>query len=359
VGIFVWTTNGTPVQTNIQTSATTNLPPTQSSAPITWALVVNSSPSLFSDSYVAASGDLVSGTLAGTVGRAPVVFTAEEENAAALLEAALVARTHVAMYLGPTAAEAISFTGNFSSSNWSLSVTGQYAGTPLLLSYSGVFDASTSLGNLVATGTIGSAAFSASGSWSFQNPGTNGVTMQWGCPPGQSCAPGMAPMDTVITLSNGQQIKRDSFTLKSWEYDTNAMLWRDVGIFVWTTNGTPVQTNIQTSATTNLPPTQSSTPITWALVVNSSQSLFSDSYVAASGDLVSGTLAGTVGRGPGLTVTYSAGSLVISWSDPLGVLETAQDIAGPWLEVAGATSPYAVVPHSQTRQFFRLAVLPP
>jgi hypothetical protein len=43
----------------------------------------------------------------------------------------------------------------------------------------------------------------------------------------------------------------------------------------------------------------------------------------------------------------------LSWSSADAVLESAMQLSGPWLEVAGASNPYPVVT-DQPARFFRL-----
>ena len=47
------------------------------------------------------------------------------------------------------------------------------------------------------------------------------------------------------------------------------------------------------------------------------------------------------------------GELIITWGDAEARLQSAPSVAGPWTDVAGATSPSAVIP-DQGQAFFRL-----
>ena len=52
--------------------------------------------------------------------------------------------------------------------------------------------------------------------------------------------------------------------------------------------------------------------------------------------------------------TGAGGTLSLSWT--FGVLQQADVLAGPWTEVAGAVSPYAVTPTGVGQKFFRVKV---
>lgn len=59
---------------------------------------------------------------------------------------------------------------------------------------------------------------------------------------------------------------------------------------------------------------------------------------------------------PGLVASHSSTNIVVSWISSCGlqVLLEADDLAGPWTEAIGATSPY-VVAALDTRRFYRLS----
>src|SRR5262249_37662038 len=54
-----------------------------------------------------------------------------------------------------------------------------------------------------------------------------------------------------------------------------------------------------------------------------------------------------------ITVQYSSNQVLLSW--PGGILQAATQATGPYSDVVGASSPYAVNP-SGPRQFFRVRV---
>ncbi len=55
-----------------------------------------------------------------------------------------------------------------------------------------------------------------------------------------------------------------------------------------------------------------------------------------------------------LTSTYSAGNLILSWSNPAFTLQTATNVTGPYLPISGATSPFTNNTTTNAAGFFRL-----
>jgi fibronectin type 3 domain-containing protein len=61
----------------------------------------------------------------------------------------------------------------------------------------------------------------------------------------------------------------------------------------------------------------------------------------------------TVNPAAALSIQSSDGNLILNW--PFGTLQSATNIAGPWTDVAGATSPYTITPDpSQPQVFYRI-----
>jgi hypothetical protein len=58
-----------------------------------------------------------------------------------------------------------------------------------------------------------------------------------------------------------------------------------------------------------------------------------------------------VGGGAGLTITRSGGNVTLTWS--AGTLQQSTNVAGPYLDVTGSTSPYNL-PATNGAAFFRL-----
>jgi hypothetical protein len=53
-----------------------------------------------------------------------------------------------------------------------------------------------------------------------------------------------------------------------------------------------------------------------------------------------------------MSVSMEDGNMIVSWTEP-GILQEAAKVTGPWNNVAGADSPYAVAPDSRT-MFYRI-----
>lgn len=61
---------------------------------------------------------------------------------------------------------------------------------------------------------------------------------------------------------------------------------------------------------------------------------------------------------PTMSIQASGGQAVISWSPAGGTLQSSANVAGPYSDVAGASSPYTVNLNSAPQQFFRVHVSP-
>jgi hypothetical protein len=74
------------------------------------------------------------------------------------------------------------------------------------------------------------------------------------------------------------------------------------------------------------------------------------------GGTSSSTVLVTVGSVPPipLNAQFSAGRLVMSWTNPAYVLETSTNVAGPYVTIPSATSPYTNVVGTNPAGFFRL-----
>lgn len=53
-------------------------------------------------------------------------------------------------------------------------------------------------------------------------------------------------------------------------------------------------------------------------------------------------------------ISQPENALYMMWDDPAGVLQTATDLAGPWLNLDGVPSPYINTDYTETRRFFRV-----
>lgn len=105
-------------------------------------------------------------------------FTPAEESVEALYEAVLMSSSKLLQEFGP-ADSALSFSGTFSGSGWSATLSGHYAGQPVDLSFSGTFDAATHAGSFTSAGTYGDGIWTGSGSWSYVQVDPMNLDMSW------------------------------------------------------------------------------------------------------------------------------------------------------------------------------------
>ena len=118
---------------------------------------------------------------ASAVAPAPVPvtgFTPAEESVEAFYEGVLMSASQLLQEFGPADA-ALSFSGQFSAAGWDGTLTGEYAGQPVSLAFSGNYDGATAQGSFTSSGTYGSGTWDGSGTWSYQraDPMTN--YMSW------------------------------------------------------------------------------------------------------------------------------------------------------------------------------------
>lgn len=104
-------------------------------------------------------------------------FTAEEMSAEALFEGILMDSSKLLQEFGPADAS-LAFSGTFSGSAWTATLSGDYAGQPVAISYSGIVDA-TGSGSFTSTGTYGDGTWEGSGTWSFQQVDAANLDMLW------------------------------------------------------------------------------------------------------------------------------------------------------------------------------------
>lgn len=105
-------------------------------------------------------------------------FTAEEMSAEALFEGILMDSSKLLQEFGPADAS-LSFSGTFSGSSWTATLSGSYAGQPVSITYSATADPATGSGSFTSTGTYGDGTWEGSGTWSFQQIDAANVDMFW------------------------------------------------------------------------------------------------------------------------------------------------------------------------------------
>ena len=105
-------------------------------------------------------------------------FTPEEMSAEALFEGILMDSSKLLQEFGPADAS-LSFSGTFSGSSWTATLSGTYAGQPVSITYSATADPATSSGSFTSTGTYGDGTWEGSGTWSFQQVDAANLDMFW------------------------------------------------------------------------------------------------------------------------------------------------------------------------------------
>lgn len=114
----------------------------------------------------------------GYITAGAVPFTTFEKNVEAMTEATLMSTSKIVQEFG-LSISMLSFSGIFDNSSWSMSMTGTYLDMFLNLSFSGSFNESIDEGNFVSTGTLDTAMWDSSGTWSFIDIDSETIGMLW------------------------------------------------------------------------------------------------------------------------------------------------------------------------------------
>lgn len=103
-------------------------------------------------------------------------FTPAEESVEAFYEGVLMTGSKLLQEFGPADA-VLSFSGTFSAAGWDGTLTGEYAGQPVNLAFSGTYDGATAQGSFTSSGSYGDGTWEGSGTWSYQreDPMTNNM----------------------------------------------------------------------------------------------------------------------------------------------------------------------------------------
>lgn len=105
-------------------------------------------------------------------------FTPAEESVEALYEAVLMSSSKLLQEFGPGDA-ALSFSGSFSAGGWSATLSGDYAGQPVNLAFSGTYDGASRTGSFTSNGTYGDGVWAGTGSWSYVQVDLMNLDMSW------------------------------------------------------------------------------------------------------------------------------------------------------------------------------------
>lgn len=106
------------------------------------------------------------------------VFSPAQMNAVAL-ETAMAMDTSMLVQNFDAQRDVLSYTGTFSDLGWTALLTGIYAGLPLSVSFTGLFDPALQSGTFTSVGTLGNGGYNGSGSWSFASLTPDSSHMNW------------------------------------------------------------------------------------------------------------------------------------------------------------------------------------
>lgn len=107
-----------------------------------------------------------------------IPFTSLDKNVGALTESAVMSTSKIVQVFGASV-NTLSYSGTFNNSNWSLTISGSYSGASLNLSFNGYFDEILNKGSFISTGTLGTATWNGSGTWSFIGIDPKTIGMLW------------------------------------------------------------------------------------------------------------------------------------------------------------------------------------
>ena len=158
---------------------------------------------------------------------ATTLFTAAERNVESTNEAALMSASMLIQVFG-LANGNLSLSGTFDASTWAANMSGGYAGMPVSLSFEGAYNQVPNNGSYTSAGTVGTATWNGSGTWSFIDISPTSEGMLWDCV-------------ATITLVDGGEKKPDRhFTeAKVWAKSEDATheFWSDSGKYKDTEDG--------------------------------------------------------------------------------------------------------------------------
>lgn len=108
-------------------------------------------------------------------------FTAVEKSAEGLQEAILMTASKLVQVYGGDAVGpgTLTFNGIFTDGSWQADFSGDYAGEPVALDFTGTYDDSKNAGAFTVTGTYGSATWDGDGSWRYDIVDPQTIDMFW------------------------------------------------------------------------------------------------------------------------------------------------------------------------------------
>lgn len=108
-------------------------------------------------------------------------FTALEKSAEGLQEAILMTASKLVQVYGGDAVgpATLTFNGIFTDGSWQADFSGDYAGEPVALDFTGTYDDSKNAGAFTVTGTYGSGTWDGDGSWRYDLVDPQTIHMFW------------------------------------------------------------------------------------------------------------------------------------------------------------------------------------
>jgi hypothetical protein len=153
-------------------------------------------------------------------------ITADEKTLSILDEVATSSNSMLTQSFGLSVGNILVFNGSFTQTGWSLNLGGNSAGMPVALSFIGSFNPTSDTGFFDSTGTIGSASWLSSGSWSFADVSNdvNSVTEEFSS-------------EATITPVSGNPIKPDRKAINRKDTRNPDGSISDTGQWMVTENG--------------------------------------------------------------------------------------------------------------------------
>jgi PEP-CTERM motif-containing protein len=153
-------------------------------------------------------------------------ITADEKTLSILDEVATSSNSMLTQSFGLAVGNILVSNGSFTETGWSLNLGGNYAGLPVALNFIGSFNPTSDTGFFNSVGTIGSASWLSSGSWSFADVSNdvNSVTEEFSS-------------EATITPVSGNPIKPDRKAINKKETRNPDGSISDTGQWMVTENG--------------------------------------------------------------------------------------------------------------------------
>jgi hypothetical protein len=158
-------------------------------------------------------------------------------NLEVLSEAALTSTAIITDIFGFVAPEQLEFAGTFTDTDWSLALTGNYAGLPVNIVVNGLLAPDLTSGTFTSTGLVASALWTGTGGWSFTQLNGNSVSMDF-------------TSQAVVSGQTGEHDREVVGKTIVFQEEPGFIIFTDAGLVQKTVDGQPVGTaDIETSRT--------------------------------------------------------------------------------------------------------------